>query len=118
MTEIGFFSAPHEFIIKFTFIVINKTSDSSQNWRDALRIEMAPTFFFFFFLERSTTEATNGLLYQPRVMDDNERAALGTITRRVNRSTQEKPAPVSLCSPQIQNVLTWARRRIFAVGSR
>jgi hypothetical protein len=33
-------------------------------------------------------------------------------------STRRKPAPVSLCPPQIPHDLTWARIRAAAVGSR
>jgi hypothetical protein len=35
-----------------------------------------------------------------------------------NRSTRRKPAPVSLCPPQIPHDLTWGRTWAAAVGSR
>jgi hypothetical protein len=62
-----------------------------------------------------------GLLYQPRVIDDDECGALGgmRIDRR-NRRTRRKtsPARVPLFPPQIPHELTWARTRVAAVGSR
>jgi hypothetical protein len=45
-----------------------------------------------------------GLLYQLRMIDnydDDECGAVDEIIGRGNRSTQRKPAPVPLCSPQI-----------------
>jgi hypothetical protein len=52
------------------------------------------------------------LLYQPQVMDDDERGAVGgmRIGRR-NRSTRRKLAPVPLCPPQIPHDLALARTR-------
>jgi hypothetical protein len=68
------------------------------------------------------TSATNGLLYQPKTIDDDdddEREEVGGMRiGRGNRSTQRKPAPVPLCPPQIPYDLTWARIRAAAVGSR
>jgi hypothetical protein len=60
-----------------------------------------------------------GLLYQPRIIDDDESGAVsGMRIGRGNRSTGRKPAPVPLCPPQVPNYLTWARTRATAVGSR
>jgi hypothetical protein len=62
---------------------------------------------------------TIGLLYQPRIIDDDECGAVGGM--RIdwwNRRTRRKPAPMPLCPPQIPHVLTWARIRPAAVGSR
>jgi hypothetical protein len=60
-----------------------------------------------------------GLLYQPRMIDDDECGAVGGMKiGRGNRSTRRKPAPVPLCLPQITHDLTWARTRAAAVGSQ
>jgi hypothetical protein len=57
-----------------------------------------------------------GILYQPRMIDDECRAVSGIRIGRRNRNTRRKPAQVSLCSPQIPHDLTWARTA--AVGSQ
>jgi hypothetical protein len=59
-----------------------------------------------------------GLLYQPRMIDDDCGAVGGMKIGRGNRSTRIKPAPVPLCPPQIPHELTWARTWAAAVGSR
>jgi hypothetical protein len=59
-----------------------------------------------------------GLLYQPRMMDDDVCGAVGGMNDRRNRSTQRKPSPVSLCPPQIPYDLNRARTRAAAVESR
>jgi hypothetical protein len=60
-----------------------------------------------------------GLLYQLRMVDDDECGAVGGIwIGRGNRSTRIKPAPVPLCPPQIPHKLTWARTRVATIGSR
>jgi hypothetical protein len=51
------------------------------------------------------TLATVGLLYQPRMIDDDYGVVGGMRIGRGNRSTRRKPAPVSLCSPQIPHDL-------------
>jgi hypothetical protein len=44
----------------------------------------------------------SGLLYQTRMIDDDECGAVGGMRiGRGNRSTRRKPAPVPLCPPQI-----------------
>jgi hypothetical protein len=59
-----------------------------------------------------------GLLYQPRIIDDDECGAVGGISiGRGSRSTRRKPAPVPLCIPQIPHDLSWARTRAAAMGS-
>jgi hypothetical protein len=59
-----------------------------------------------------------GLLYRPRMTDDDECGAVGGMRfDRGNRSTRKKPAPVPLCSPQIPHDLTWAWTGATAVGS-
>jgi hypothetical protein len=51
--------------------------------------------------------------------DDDKCGAFGAMRiGRGNLSTWKKPAPVSLCPPQIPHDLTWARTRASAVGSR
>jgi hypothetical protein len=65
------------------------------------------------------TSATVGLLYQPRMIDDDDYGAIGGMRNgRANRSTRRKPAPVPLCPPQIPHDLTWDRTRAAAVGSQ
>jgi hypothetical protein len=59
-----------------------------------------------------------GLLYQPRMIDNECGAIRRMRTNRGNRSTQRKPAPVPLCPPQIPHDMTWARTRAVAVGRR
>jgi hypothetical protein len=63
------------------------------------------------------TSATVGLLYQPRMIDDDYGAVGGMRIGRGNRSTRRKPAPVPHCPPQIHD-LTWDRTRAAAVGSQ
>jgi hypothetical protein len=65
------------------------------------------------------TSATVGLLYQPRMIDDDDYETVGGMRiGRGNRSTRRKPAPVPHCPPQIPHDLTWDRTRAAAVGSR
>jgi hypothetical protein len=65
------------------------------------------------------TSATVGLLYQPRMMDDDDYGAVGGLRiGRGNRSTRRKPAPVPLCTPKIPHDLTWDRTRAAAMGSQ
>jgi hypothetical protein len=60
----------------------------------------------------------SGLLYQPRMIEDECGAVGGMKIGRGNLSTIRKPAPVPLCPPQIPHELTWDRTRAAAVGSR
>jgi hypothetical protein len=59
-----------------------------------------------------------GLLYQPRVMDDECGTVGGMRIDRANGSTRWKTAPAPLCPPKIPHDLTWARTRAAAVGSQ
>jgi hypothetical protein len=59
-----------------------------------------------------------GLLYQPLMMVDDKRGAVGGMAGTGNRRTRRKPAPVPLCPPQITHNLTWARTRATVAGSR
>jgi hypothetical protein len=54
-----------------------------------------------------------GLLYQPWMIDDDECGAVGGM--RIGR---KKPAPVSLCPPQIPHDRTWARTWATTVESQ
>jgi hypothetical protein len=68
-----------------------------------------------------------GLLYQPRMIDDECGAVGGMRTGRVGRSTRRKPAPVPFCPPQIppdqgsnraaevgsRRLTAWAMARLF-----
>jgi hypothetical protein len=49
------------------------------------------------------------------IVDECE-AVIGMPLSKENRSTMKKPAPMSLCSAQIQHDLTWARTRTAAMG--
>jgi hypothetical protein len=73
-------------------------------------------YMFFFFcgvgLTSRGTAATSGLLYSPRWVIG------GMHIGRGNRSTRRKPAPASLCPPQIPLDQTRARTRAAAVGSQ
>jgi hypothetical protein len=65
------------------------------------------------------TAATIDLLYQPRMIDDDEIGVIGGMKiGRGNRSTRRKPAPMPLCPPQIPHDLTWGRTRAAAVGNQ
>jgi hypothetical protein len=54
-----------------------------------------------------------GLLYQPRMIDDDECEAVGGM-----KISRRKSAPVPLFPPQISHDLTWVRTRAAAVRSR
>jgi hypothetical protein len=73
---------------------------------------------FFSFLGWGETEPLIGLLYQPRMIDDECGAVGGMKIGRGNRIAQKKPTPMPLCPPQIPHDLTWTRTRTAAVGSR
>jgi hypothetical protein len=84
------------------------------------------TSFFFFLVSLGGvrliplgTSATIGLLYQPRMINDDDYGAVGGMRiDRGNRSTRRKPSPVPLCPPQIPHDLTWDRTRAAAVESQ
>jgi hypothetical protein len=60
-----------------------------------------------------------GLLYQPRMIHDDDVGAIGGMKiGRGNRSTRRKPAPVPLGQPQIPHDRTQARTRAAEVGRR
>jgi hypothetical protein len=65
-------------------------------------------------LRRSLT----GLLYQPRMIDDECGAVGGMRIGRGNRSSRRKPTPVLLCPPQILHDLALSRTGAAAVGNR
>jgi hypothetical protein len=79
-------------------------------------------FFFFSFLGWCETvhlvrRQLIGLLYQPRMIDD-ECGAVGRMRiGKGNRSTRRKPASVPLYPPQIPHDLAWVRTRAAAVGT-
>jgi hypothetical protein len=65
------------------------------------------------------TSATVVLLYQPRMIDDDDYGVVGGMRiGKGNRSTRRKPAPVPLCPPKIPHDLTRDRTRAAAVGSQ
>jgi hypothetical protein len=59
-----------------------------------------------------------GLLYQPRMIDDECGVVGGMRIGRGNRSTRRKPTPVPHRPLQIPHELTWDRTRAFVVGIR
>jgi hypothetical protein len=79
-------------------------------------------FFYFSFLGWDWVHLVRrpliGILYQPRMIEDECGAVGGVRTGRGNRSTRRKPASVPLCPPQIPHDLTWARTRTAAMGNR
>lgn len=77
--------------------------------------------FHFSFLRWSVTEsiiteASTGLLHQPRITDDDECGAISGILGRGIRSTRRKFATVPLFPPQIPYGLAQARTRAAAVA--
>jgi hypothetical protein len=68
--------------------------------------------------EYTVADAITGLLYQPRIMDNDECGAVGGMIGRGHRITRRKPAPVPLCPPQIPHDLTRALTMVAAVGSQ
>jgi hypothetical protein len=67
--------------------------------------------------EQKWLNATD-LLYQSRMMDDDECGAVDRMTGRGNRSTRRISAPVPLCSPQIPHGLIRDLTQATAVGTR
>jgi hypothetical protein len=64
------------------------------------------------------TAATIGLLYPPQMIDDGDCGAIGRMKiGRGNSSSRRKPAPETLCPPQIPHDLTRARTRAVAMGA-
>jgi hypothetical protein len=59
-----------------------------------------------------------GLLYQPRMLNDDCGTIGGMQIVRGNGGTRRKPAPLPLCAPQIPHDLTEARTRAADVWSR
>jgi hypothetical protein len=65
------------------------------------------------------TLATTGLLYQPRMVDDDDCGEDGELRiGKGNRSTRRKISRVPLCPPQIPLDQTRDRTRAAAVGSQ
>jgi hypothetical protein len=62
--------------------------------------------------------ATLGLLYQPRMIDDDYGAVGRMRIGGGNRNTRRKPAPVPLCPPQIPYDLTLDLTWAAAIGSQ
>jgi hypothetical protein len=69
-------------------------------------------------IESTITEATSSLLYQIRMMNDDEYGAIGGMLDRGNRIIWIKPVPMPLCPPQIPHYLTGAWTRAAAVENR
>jgi hypothetical protein len=119
---------------KIHFNIIFPSMSRSSEWSLSIRIrcsrrskEPVKVRDFFFFLvslggvrlSPLGTSATVVLLYQPRMIDDDDYGAAGGMRIvRGNRSTRRKPASVPLCPPQIPHDLTWGLTRAAAVGSQ
>jgi hypothetical protein len=52
-----------------------------------------------------------GLLYQPRMIEDDGRRAVGGMIRKGNRNTRKTPSPVVLSSPKIPRALSLSLSR-------
>jgi hypothetical protein len=84
-------------------VVVSSATCSFLEWGETVHFVRRPAF---------------GLLYQPRMMgNDDEYEAVGMIDRE-NRNIRRKPDPVPLCPPQIPCDLSRARTRATAMGSR
>jgi hypothetical protein len=80
-----------------------------------IMIQVFPHLFIFFIggvgLSPLGTAATSGLLYRPQMIDEDDCGAIGEMKiGRGNRSSRRKPAPASLCPPQIPHDQTPGRR--------
>jgi hypothetical protein len=116
--EIAYHSGPHasvEFFFKW------------REWNSMKRLqrpfhEGCADLFFIFLMGwdwvHSVLRPLIGLLYQPRMIDDECGAVGGMRIGRGNRSTGRKPAPAPLCPLQIPRDLAWDRIRAAAVRSQ
>jgi hypothetical protein len=64
------------------------------------------------------SHGATSILYQSRMMDDDECGAVGGMSGRGNRSIRRKPTSMPFYLPQITHHLTRARTRVVAVGNR
>jgi hypothetical protein len=106
--------------LKVTLRAIHSTWISNVS-KSTYHLAFAPHFFpslGWSGTESTITEATTGLLCQPRMMVDHACGAFGGMFGRGYRSTRRKPVTIPLCSPQIPHNLTRSRTRAAAVGSR
>jgi hypothetical protein len=76
---------------------------TSTSYRNEFQ-KLVPFFFLVYWggvrLSPLGTSATVGLLYQPRMIDDDECGVVGGMRiGKGNRSTRRKSAPVPLCPP-------------------
>jgi hypothetical protein len=101
---------------------LRHTSKQTTSWTNFLLQELPVTIIFLFSVGSDWVHLilrpVFGLLYQPRLIDDECGAIGGMRIGRGNRSTWGKPAPVSLCLPQIPYDPNRARTRAAAVGRR
>jgi hypothetical protein len=76
-------------------------------------------YFFKFCGGTLGTAATTDLLYQPRLIGEGDCGEIGGMKMgRENRTSRRKPAPASLCPPQIAHDLTRVLTRVAAAGSQ
>jgi hypothetical protein len=79
----------HDHFLRYFFQLI----DGHRNIRSSYKVSLGGVR-----LSPLGTSATDGLLYQPRMIDDDDYGAVGGMRiGRGNRSTRRKPAPVPLC---------------------
>jgi hypothetical protein len=89
---------------------IEKSNDLIGNRTCDLQACTHFNFFFNLFGGTLGTEATTGLLYQPRMIGEGDCGEIGGMkVGRSNRSTRRKPAPAPLCPP-LGPVLNRGRR--------
>jgi hypothetical protein len=98
--------------------------NKGNSWTVSPSARFVGSYLYFFIILSGVrlsplgTAATTGLLYQPRMIDD-ECGAVGRIRiGKGNQSTRRKFDPVPFCPPQMLHVPTWARTRAAAVGSQ
>jgi hypothetical protein len=88
--------------------------ETSSNKLDNLPLEKyLSTSCIFLWMRRDWAHVacwpTFGLLYLPRMKNDDECGAVGGMISRGNWNTQREPVSVPLCPPQIPHDLTWVR---------
>jgi hypothetical protein len=80
----------------------------------------APLSFHLFLgwsaAKSNITETTDGLFYQPRMVDDDECGAVGGMLGSGKSSTRKKTVPLSHCPPQIPHNQTRARRKLATIA--
>jgi hypothetical protein len=63
-------------------------------------------------------ESLFGLLYQPRMLDNDKHGGIGGMVGKEGRSTRRKPAPLPLRPPQIPQGVSWTGTPAATLGSQ